>query len=350
MLPLVSVLVVTWNGRALLERCLPAVRAQTLADREVVVVDNGSTDGSVEAAPRLYPGALVVRSEVNLGFARGNNLGLPRCRGRFIALLNNDCIAEPQWLERAVAVAEAGSVGMVATRQLRAEDPSTIDSAGIALDRAAIAWDRGGGRAADDLLADTRVFGPSGGAALYRRELLDDVGLFAGALEMYYEDVDLAWRARLRGWDCAEAADARALHIGSASGGRNAPRKRFLLGRNKLWVAARCYPGEGLRRYLGTLIAYDLVALAGYLATARNEAVGPQARRAALAGRLAAVRGLGARLAERRSIQARRTAPAEEVLGAMAPIEPPWRLLGRFSHLPEGGPPLSRWGRSAKRA
>ena len=329
---LASVLVVNWNGRALLERCLPALAAQTLDDFEVVVVDNGSTDGSAELIERLCPGAVVVRAPTNLGFARGNNLGLPRCRGRYVALLNNDCVAEPSWLERAVAAAEASGSGMVATQQLRAHRPETIDSAGITLDRAAIAWDRGGGASADRAI-HAPLFGPSGGAALYRRELLDDVGFFEGALEMYYEDVDLAWRARLRGWRCAEAADARVLHLGSASAGRNSARKRFLLGRNKLWVAARCYPSE---RYLAAVIAYDVMALAGYVIGAPGHAVGADARRAAIAGRLAALRGLGPRLAERRAIQSQRTAAVDDVLDAMAPIEPPWRLRTRFRHLPEG--------------
>lgn len=337
MAPLVSVLVVTWNGRALLERCLPALAAQTLDDREVVVVDNGSGDGTAGAVPELCPGAVVVRSRANLGFARGNNLGLTRCRGRYVALLNNDCVAEPDWLARAVDAAEASGAGMVATRQLRADRLDTIDSAGIALDRAAIAWDRGGGQPADRAMADmSPLFGPSGGAALYRRELLEDVGPFDGELEMYYEDVDLAWRARLRGWRCAEAAEARALHLGSASAGRNSPRKRFLLARNKLWVAARCYPCEGLRRYLAALLLYDAAALAGYAVLSPPATVDRAARRAALVGRAAALRGLPRWLDKRRAVQSRRTASAEGVLAAMAPLEPPWKLRRRFGHLPEG--------------
>ena len=338
MTPLASILVVTWNGRPLLERCLPALAAQTLRDRELVVVDNGSTDGSLELIPRVCPDAAVVRSATNRGFAAGNNLGLARCRGRYLALLNNDCLPEPDWLERAVAVAEASEAGMIATHQLRAAAPTIVDSAGIALDRAAIAWDRGGGRpVADGPGADGwgPLFGPSGGAALYRRELLADVGPFDAELGSYYEDVDLAWRARLRGWRCAEAPDARCLHLGSATGGRNRPLKRFLLGRNKLWVAARCYPGPGLHRYLTAIVAYDLTALAAYAAATRPDRVPAAARLAALRDRLAALRNLPRQLARRRVIQARRTAPADEVLAAMAPLAPPWRAASRFAHLPE---------------
>jgi GT2 family glycosyltransferase len=335
--PLVSVLVVTWNGRAHLERCLPALRAQTLRDHELVVVDNGSTDGSPELIARLAPSARLVRAPTNLGFIAGNRLGLASCRGEAIALLNNDCVAEPSWLEAACGALERGREGMAATTLRRADAPDRIDSAGIALDRAAIAWDRGGGRPAGTPARELPpLFGPSGGAGLYRRELLGDVGFFEPDFEMYYEDVDLAWRARLRGWRCADAACAVALHVGSASAGRNSPRKRFLLGRNKLWTAARCYPGDGLRRYLAAIALYDAAALVAYAALAPPGAVPPAARLAALRGRLAGLRGLGRQLWKRRSIQARRS-DARAGLDALAPLEPPWRLGARFAHLPEGG-------------
>jgi GT2 family glycosyltransferase len=334
--PLVSLLVVTWNGRAHLERLLPALAAQSLREHEVVLVDNGSTDGSAEVAARLLPDAEIVRAPSNLGFVGGNLLGWPRCRGRYVATLNNDCLPEPGWLAAAVEAAERAGAGMTATTLLRADDPDRIDSAGIALDPAGIAWDRGGGMAASTHdRALPRLFGPSGGAALYRRELLDDVGYFEADFGMYYEDVDLAWRARLRGWSCSFAPEALALHVGSASAGRNSPTKRFLLGRNKLWTVARCYPGDGLRRRLAAVLLYDAAALVGYAALSPRRAVPAAARRAALRGRLAALRGLGRQLWKRRAIQARRTSP-DGGLGAMAPLEPPWRLRGRFAHLPEG--------------
>src|SRR5207253_755400 len=143
-------------------------------------------------------------------------------------------------------------------------------------------WDRGGGHldTLDTFPAMTLppLFGPSGGAALYSRALLEDVGLFDPELVAYYEDVDLAWRARLRGWRCAEAPRAQALHIGSATAGRNSARKRFLLARNKLWVAVRCYPGEALGRYLAAVVVYDLAAAAAYALASPPSAVPAGAR------------------------------------------------------------------------
>jgi hypothetical protein len=334
--PLASLLVVTWNARPHLERCLLALAGQTLREREVVVVDNGSTDGSAELVARIAPNATLVRSPTNLGFVGGNLLGLPRCRGRHVALLNDDCVPEPTWLERAVEALELAGAGMAATTLRRYDDPTRIDSTGIALDRAGIAWDRGGGLPTTTAERDLPpLFGPSGGAALYRRELLEDAGFFEPDFEMYYEDVDLAWRARLRGWGCVHAVAALALHVGSASAGRNSPRKRFLLGRNKLWTVARCYPGEGLRRYLAAVALYDAAALVGYAALSPPGAVPPSARLAALRGRLAGLRGLPRQLRKRRAIQAGRSDPRAG-LDALAPLEPPWRLTARFGHLPEG--------------
>lgn len=333
--PEVSILIVTWNARQLLERCLPAILAQTARDNELIVVDNGSTDDTADLVATLAPKSILIRSPANLHFAAGNNLGMTRCRGRYVALLNNDCVPEPTWLERSLHAAESVRAGMVATRQLRADQPDTVDSAGIALDRAAIAWDRLGGFPADSETTAPPLFGPSAGAALYARALLEDVGPFDPGLTAYYEDVDLAWRARLRGWRCVEAPGARVLHLGSASAGRNSPQKRYLLGRNKLWVAFRNYPDPAFARYLPAILAYDLAAAAAYALAAPTDAVDRTARLAALRGRAAALRGLRHQLARRRQLQARRTAPVADILAAMAPLTPPWRLASRFAHLPE---------------
>ena len=154
---------------------------------------------------------------------------------------------------------------------------------------------------------------------------------------MYYEDVDLAWRLRLRGWRCASAPGAKVRHLGSASGGRNSARKRYLLARNKLWTAARCYPTEGLRRYLAAIVLYDAAAAAAYTLASPEDAVGGRARLSAIGGRIDALRGLSGQLAVRRVIQARRVATNQEILDAMAPIPAPWNARKRFAHLPEVG-------------
>src|SRR5205823_12965818 len=140
-------------------------------------------------------------------------------------------------------------------------DPDTINSCGIALDPAGIAWDLLGGRPARLVDRPREVFGPCAGAALYRRTLLDDVGLFDDDFFAYLEDVDLAWRARLRGWRCTLAPDALVRHVHAGTLGEGSPLKRYLLARNKVWTVAKCAPGEHLRRWLPIVVTYDLGAM-----------------------------------------------------------------------------------------
>src|SRR5206468_2274482 len=120
------------------------------------------------------------------------------------------------------------------------------NSCGIAIDPAGIAWDRYGGSPTSAVDRDREVFGPCAGAALYRRAMLEDVGLFDGDFFAYLEDVDLAWRARLRGWGCVLEPVAVVRHAHSATLGEGSPFKRYLLGRNKVWVLAKCLSADEL--------------------------------------------------------------------------------------------------------
>lgn len=271
--PRVSIIVLNWNGRHLLVECLSALRAQTLSDFEMIVVDNGSQDGSLEWLGANAPDVQVIRNDTNLGFATANNQGIRVARAPLIAVLNNDALPEPDWLQVLVDVAarEAG-VGMFASRILLREPAGTIDSLGIEVDRAGMAWNRAWGRCAADRLAEQpiEVFGPSGAAAVYRREMLDQVGLFDDEFFIYYEDVDLAWRAQWAGWRCLYVPQAIVLHAHSATTQRGSPFKRRLLSRNKWWTIAKNYPFDRLWPYVPMMLAIDLGALLSSLVRERN--------------------------------------------------------------------------------
>ena len=248
MSPLVTVVVVNWNGLSLLRRCLPPVLAQRGVPYEVIVVDNGSSDGSLDwlrrlsatlAAAPAAPPVRILASERNLGFAAGNNLAIRESQAPFVATLNNDARPEPGWLAALVAAAEADpKIGSCAAQLVFASRPEVVNSAGIALDRAGIAWDREVGAARHPPGPATEVFGASAGAALYRRAMLDDVGLFAESFFMYLEDVDLAWRARLRQWQCVYVPAAVVHHLHSASAGEGSPFKLWHLGA----TSSPCWP------------------------------------------------------------------------------------------------------------
>src|SRR5581483_11916642 len=225
--PLVSVVVVTWNGRKHLAACLDALARQAFRDFETVVVDNGSRDGSADLVASAYPSVRLIRSPTNLGFAAGNNLGIRATGSRYVATLNNDAVPEPGWLGALVEAAERdAALGSVASKMVFAHDASTINSCGIALYPVGIAWDLWGGYPSEMVGRPRRVFGACAGAALYRRAMLEDVGLFDEDYFAYLEDVDLAWRARLRGWDTLLAPDAVVRHAHAGTLGEGSPLKR----------------------------------------------------------------------------------------------------------------------------
>lgn len=330
-----SVILVNWNGRANLERCLPALAAQTRRDFEVVVADNGSSDGSLAWLAEAWPEVRVLALGANLGFAEANNRAIRATERPWVALLNDDTVPEPDWLAALLAAGEADpGAGSVASRMLFLDTPGLINSAGIAVDRTGIAWDRLGGApaAAGDRAGE--VFGASAGAALYRRRALDDVAepdasgqpaYFDPRFFMYLEDVDLAWRLRLRGWGCPYAPAARVLHQGSASAGEGSPFKNRLLARNKVWCLLKCYPGGPLIRYLPLILAYDLASVPYRFLV--------QGQTAALTGRLEALRGLGPALAQRRRIQAGRRVDWAALSALLEPLATPWAVRRRYRHL-----------------
>jgi len=324
---LVSVVIPNWNGRELLAQCLPAVLSQTYAPIEVIVVDNGSHDSSADWVASNFPDITLIRNAINMGFAVGSSLGIKQSSGAFVATLNNDAYANPDWIAVLVNVIEKDpQIGMCASQMVLHSDPGRIDSAGIAIDRAGIAWDRLGGQPVSaSESAPIEVFGPCAGAALYRRAMLDDIGFFDEDFFMYLEDVDLAWRARLRGWRCLYVPDAVVHHVHSASGREGSPFKRQLLGRNKVWTIVKNYPSPALWAYLPAILAYDLGAVLFALLFQRD--VNP------LLGRLRSLPGLPRMWAKRRAIQRRRTVSWRELASFIQPPAYPWQVHSRYKHL-----------------
>src|SRR5207245_10390851 len=198
------VVVLNWNGRDSIRPCLRSVLHQTYAAYRVVVVGNASTDGSRDIVRDEFPEVTLVPLSENLHFARGTNAGLrealrdPECA--FIATLNNDTRVDPEWLAELVRMA-GPRVGMVASKMVFIDRPNVLNSTGVSIGPDGSAMDRGW-NSVDEGQFDQAldVFGPSAGAALYRRDVLDSVGLFDEDFLAYYEDLDLSWRAAFAGW------------------------------------------------------------------------------------------------------------------------------------------------------
>lgn len=315
-----SAVIVTWNGRRHLPDCLAALRPQLPPGAEIILVDNASADGTAEWARRAAPDARLIALARNHGFAGGVNVGLRAARGDLLLLINDDAFVEPGFIDTLLAAAahapEAGAFAGVLTFNHR---PDLVASAGIRLRRDGLALDLWPGRPVAELPAEPQpVAGPSGGAALYRRALLEDVGLMDVGFFSYLEDADLVWRMLLRGWRSVVVPAARARHVYSATGGHGSPLKQRLLGRNRLRTIVRCLPAALLAAHLPAVLAYDLMAV-GHAALS--------GRGAAIAGRIAALGDLERLLGERRAIQARRTAPVREIARWLEPAPPPWVTL-----------------------
>lgn len=227
----VAAVIVTWNAAAWVGDCLRSLRALVRPPAEVVVVDNGSADGTPEIVRDEFPEAVLVECGANLGFCRANNLGIARTRSPFVLALNPDARLNPRFLEELLPAFDDPAVGIGAGKLLR-PDGTTIDSAGQLLGRSRQPVDRGYGTRDDGRFdTDEEVFGACGAAALYRRAMLDSVAdpggeVFDERFFAFYEDLDLAWRARRLGWRAAYRHRAVGWHARGATAPGESVRRR----------------------------------------------------------------------------------------------------------------------------
>jgi GT2 family glycosyltransferase len=247
--PLVSVVIPNHNGREILAACLRSLEKQTFRDFEVVVVDNGSTDGSVEHVRGEFPwlGA-IIENDRNFGFARACNQGIEAGSGSYVALLNNDTEAHPGWLRELVkSASENPAVGMFASKTLLFDRRDLIDTAGHLIYRDGLNRARGRLEVDNGQYDDkTDVFFPSGCAALFQRRLFEEVGLFDEAHFAYGDDTDIGIRARLAGWKCLFVPKAVVYHMYSATTGKYSPMKLYFVERNRIWIVWKYFPLKNL--------------------------------------------------------------------------------------------------------
>lgn len=243
-MPRVSIVIVNFNGGRLLAECLGSLAGQTYRDFETVIVDNGSTDGSLEGARALLPDATEVALDDNAGFARGNNLGIARATGELILTLNNDARLTPTCLAELVAAADRRpAAGMFAPKILVSTDTRRIDSAGLLIYADGVYRARGWQEPDGPRFADEQeVVFPCASVALYRRAMLDDVGLFDEDYFLYLEDADLGMRGRFRGWSCWYVPRALALHLKSSTAGKHSKVKAYYVERNRIFNLVKHTP------------------------------------------------------------------------------------------------------------
>jgi len=309
----VSVIIPNYNGRRFLDTCLGALLRQTYAEEliEVILVDDASTDDSVAYVRERYPRVKIVELVHNSGLAAGCNAGARAAAGDLLVMLNNDTEPEAGWLAALVDVAEAHPrVGAVASKMLLFDRRDTLHNAGDVMGADGIPRNRGVweiDRGQFD--ACTEVFGGCGGGVAYRRDAWEATGGFDERLFMYLEDVDLAWRLQLLGWQARFAPAARLYHHLSATGGGTLA--SYYTGRNTMWVIAKNMPGPLIRRHFGRIIGAQWRVTRDALAAWRGVAA-----RARLRGQVAGLLGLPRVLTWRQAVQQTRQVSID-VLDAM---------------------------------
>ncbi len=298
-----SIIIPTYNGLRFLPACLDALRRQTFpaAQTEIILVDDASTDGTIPYVREHYPEVRIVGLDRNRGLAAGCNAGAAEAQGDLLVMLNNDTEAEPGWLAALVSAAAAHpEAGAIASKMLLFDRRDTLHNAGDVMGADGIPRNRGVWQAdTGQFDGEFAVFGGCGGAVAYRRTAWDAAGGFDERLFMYLEDVDLAWRLQLIGWQAVFAPGARVYHHLSATGG--GVLSSFYTGRNTIWVIAKDMPGLLLRRHLGRIAAAQWRVTWDALRAWRG-----QAARARLRGQLAGLLGLPRVLSWRHATQATR--------------------------------------------
>jgi GT2 family glycosyltransferase len=312
-LPLVSIVVVSWNSAALLPKCLDSLARQTFPDFEVILIDNGSSDGGIDGLEQKYPqlALQVERLAANQGFAKANNLGARKARGRWLALLNTDAFPEPDWLEKILeAAGRFPEFSFFSSQQIQLNQPDLLDGAGDEYHVSGLAWRRFYNYKAQKYgLREEEVFGACGAAAVFSRQDFIRAGGFDEDFFSYFEDVDLGFRLRLAGGRCLYVPQAVVHHVGSASTGKTSPFAIYHGHRNMVWTFFKNMPGLLFWVYLPLHILLNLVFVVSFLLKGRGLAI--------LHAKWDAVLGLPAILRKRRQIQRHRKATIDAIWRAM---------------------------------
>lgn len=307
--PVASMVVLSWNGLEHLEVCLSSLSAQTFRDREIVLADNGSTDGTKAWVEARFPEVRVARLEQNRGVPGGVNFGLAQARGRFIALLNNDIEADPRWLAESIrALEEHPEAGFTATRIRLFSMRDRLDTTGDLYFREGFPAKRGWlHHDGPDFDEPGWVFGSCAAATVYRRELFDAVGYFDEDFQANMEDLDLSFRAQLQGFKCRYVPTAILYHKMGATVGTGFAKSgsQLRMHRNLWFLRIKNLPSALWLRYLPLMIIGEAAVMIRAAMTGRFGVM--------MRARVEVLRRLRSILAKRRDIQSRRTISARDL-------------------------------------
>ncbi len=267
MKPLISVVILNWNGEDFIGKCIDSVRNSSYRNLEIIVVDNASNDRSIEKILN-FDNITLIKNEKNLGYAAANNIGFSKANGKYVVALNNDIFVEPDWLNDVVRYMEADdSVGIAGCRQMRYGQENVIDGLFHVVDKYLRISALGSGKTYDGELKSVGpgyVLGVNGGSAVYRKVTYESLNGLDDRFFGYYEDADLYMRAFLNGWKTVYVPSAVVKHMGSTSFKKDMNRYYFLLERNRLYFLFKNFPVRILIKFLPLLLYYELRNLRGF--------------------------------------------------------------------------------------
>lgn len=260
----VTILIVNWNGKALLTECLDSVFSQTYDNFHVVLVDNGSVDGSVDLVSCNYPQVKIISLTENHGFAGGNNQGLPYCTGEFLALVNNDVVLSPDWLDKIILPMDADPAVGLCSSKIFIKGTLRLDAIGDQFTTAFTGSKLGENELGSDYDRDFHVDGACAAAALYRLSMIEKIGFFDEDLFLNYEDTDLNLRAKMQGWRCVYVPGACCQHAVNSTIGTMSSISVFYFSRNGILVLVKNIPWRLIFRCFPQRLYFELVALVYY--------------------------------------------------------------------------------------
>ena len=269
---MINVIIVNWNGKKFLPECLESLRQQAYRRFSIILVDNGSNDGSIDFVIRNYPEVKTIALPKNVGFSVANNIAIKTVLTEYVALLNNDAVAHPLWLQSLMGALEScPEAGFAASKMLYYDNPEIIDRAGDSYTRAGAGLLRGRAEPASSYNKQEWIFGACAAAALYRTRMLRDIGLFDEDFFLLYEDVDLSFRAQLRGYKCLYVPEAIVHHKASSSIIYDSPTSVYYGHRNLEWVYIKNMPAGLILKTIFPHIIYDMAAFFFFTARGRSK-------------------------------------------------------------------------------
>lgn len=303
----ITVVIVNWNCGVLLTKCLQHLEHQTVLPDRILVVDNASSDNSAASA-EVFTNVTVHRLDENLGFAGGNNLALAECDTEFVALLNPDAFPDPRWLEHLLAAAGANpEVAAFGSRQMCFDSIEILDGIGDIYHISGLVWrNRYGKQQQAEDLVPREIFSPCAAAALYRRQVLVDIGGFDEDFFCYLEDVDLGFRLRLAGHKAMYVPEAVVHHVSSAAkGGQGSVISAYHGHRNLVWTFVKNMPGILFWLLLPLHLLLNLVTVGWYIVHGKGGII--------YHAKKDAVKGLPRAWSKRKQIQVSRIATVRKV-------------------------------------